>query len=339
MKTKRRTYRRLRMSERENISRYLSQKMGVRWIARKIHRSPSTVSRDIRAGGSNRWMYRADTAHRRSLKHARHRKSGKLKLLSNHRLRKAVESKLRLHWSPKQVVEWLSQTHGANPAMRVSPETIYSYLYVLPKGRLKKELLSCLRRRHKRRHVKSSKEALVRREFEDMISIEERPKAVANRTVPGHWEGDLIIGRNRQSAMGTLVERTTRATILIPLKSRKAVEVRKAFAKEALKLPRQMRLSMTYDQGREMSQHKLFTKSTRMKVYFAHPASPWERGSNENTNGLVRDFFPKGTDLSKLSRNEIKRVQHLLNGRPRQVLGFKTPYECFKKFAGVALNS
>lgn len=339
MKKKRRTYRRLRMSEREEISRYLSQKMSVRWIARKIRRSPSTVSRDIRAGGSNRWMYRADTAHRRSFKNARCRKSGRLKLLANHRLRKAVQSKLLLHWSPEQVVEWLGKTYGDSQAMRVSPETIYSYLYVLPRGALKKELLSCLRRRHKRRHVRSSKEALCRKELQDMLSIEERPKEVAKRTVPGHWEGDLLIGRNRQSALGSLVERTTRATILVPLKSKKAVEVRKAFAKEALKLPRQMRLSMTYDQGREMSEHKLFTKSTRMKVYFAHPASPWERGTNENTNGLVRDFFPKGTDLSKLSRREIKRVQHLLNGRPRKVLGFETPYESFKKFAGVALNS
>lgn len=327
------------MSEREEISRYLSQKMGIRWIARKIHRSASTVSRDIQAGGSNRWMYRAGTAHRRSIRNASDRKTGKLKLLTNHRLRKRVHTKLRLHWSPEQVVEWLGKTYGDNPAMRVSPETIYSYLYVLPRGRLKKELLSCMRRRHKRRHIKSSKESLCRRQFEDMLSIEERPKEVANRTIPGHWEGDLIIGRNRQSAIGTLVERTTRATILIPLKSRKAIEVRKAFAKEALKLPRQMRLSMTYDQGREMSQHKLFTKATRMKVYFAHPASPWERGTNENTNGLVRDFFPKGTDLSKLSRREIKRVQHLLNGRPRKVLGFDSPYESFKQFAGVALNS
>jgi IS30 family transposase len=172
-----------------------------------------------------------------------------------------------------------------------------------------------------------------------MISIEERPKEVADRTVPGHWEGDLLVGRNRHSALGSLVERTTRTVILVPLKSRKATEVRKAFAREALKLPRQMRLTMTYDQGSEMQQHRLFTKNTRMKVYFAHPASPWERGTNENTNGLIRDFFPKGTDLSQISYHKIKHVQHLLNGRPRKVLNFETPYDAFKKLAGVALNS
>ncbi|OGL65181.1 transposase [Candidatus Uhrbacteria bacterium RIFCSPHIGHO2_01_FULL_47_11] len=147
--------------------------------------------------------------------------------------------------------------------------------------------------------------------------------------IPGHWEGDLLIGKNRQSALGSLVERTTRTTILVPLKDRTAETVRKAFAKEAKKIPLHMRLSLTYDQGKEMAGHKLFTKDTRMQVYFAHPASPWERGTNENTNGLIRQFFPKGTDFSKISRREVKHVQHLLNGRPRKVLDYATPYEIF----------
>lgn len=164
-----------------------------------------------------------------------------------------------------------------------------------------------------------------------MISIEERPQEVADRTIPGHWEGDLLIGKNRQSALGSLVEHTTRTTILVPLKSRTAETVRKAFAKEAKKLPAQLRLSMTYDQGREMAEHKLFTNDTQMQVYFAHPASPWERGTNENTNGLVRQFFPKGTDFSKISRQAVKHVQHLLNGRPRKVLNWATPYEAFNQ--------
>jgi IS30 family transposase len=164
-----------------------------------------------------------------------------------------------------------------------------------------------------------------------MLSIEERPKEVANRSIPGHWEGDILIGgRKKQSALGTLVERTTRTVILVPLKNKKAEEVRKAFAKEVKKLPSQMRLTLTYDQGREMAQHKLFTKETKMKVYFAHPNSPWERGTNENTNGLIRQFFPKGTDFTKVPRKEIKHVQHLLNGRPRKTLDWATPYEAIE---------
>ena len=171
----------------------------------------------------------------------------------------------------------------------------------------------------------------MERKIEDMLSIEERPKEVEDRIIPGHWEGDLIVEKNNRSALGTLVECTTRTTILIPVKSREAEVVAKAFAKEVKKLPQQMKLSMTYDQGREMAQHKLFTKITGVKVYFAHPSSPWERGTNENTNGLIRQFFPKGTDFNKISRYEVKKAQHLLNGRPRKALGFQKPYEVFNQ--------
>jgi len=222
--------------------------------------------------------------------------------------------------------------------MQISHESIYGYLYVLPRGQLKKELLSCLRQQHKRRLKQGRKNNASTRKLEDMLSIEERPAEVADRTIPGHWEGDILIGKNRQSAMGTLVERTTRTTLLIRLRSKKAAEIRKAFAKEALRLPKQMRLTMTYDQGREMAEHKLFTKATEIKVYFAHPASPWERGTNENTNGLIRQFFPKGTDFNKVTLKEIKHAQDLLNGRPRKALDWETPYEAFKKLTGVALE-
>lgn len=218
--------------------------------------------------------------------------------------------------------------------MHVSAETIYTYLYVLPKGELKKELLKSLRQGHKRRYRKDRKlrKGMGSARLEDMISIEERPPEVANRSVPGHWEGDLLIGgQTRPSALGSLVERTTRTTLLVPLKGKSAKEVRQAFAREMKKLPRQMRLTMTYDQGREMAEHKLFTRKTKIKVYFAHPQSPWERGTNENTNGLIRQFFPKGTIFRNIPRREIKRVQHLLNGRPRKVLGWKTPYEAMRE--------
>ena len=163
-----------------------------------------------------------------------------------------------------------------------------------------------------------------------MISIEERPKEVEERTIPGHWEGDLIIGKNQSSALGTLVERTTRTTLLVPVKDRGADSVRRAFQREVKKLPKQMKISMTYDRGKEMAEHELFTKNTKVKVYFAHPQSPWERGTNENTNGLLRQYFPKGkTDFNKLTRKEIKGIQNQLNGRPRKVLDWLTPFEVF----------
>ena len=334
-------YKRLSSQERERISRWLVRKKSMRWIARKLGRSASTVSREIGAGSGNRWTYRATIAARRSRRNARKRKKGKHKLALKACLRKYVHEKLRLHWSPEQIVQSLMREYPRSKAMRVSAEAIYNYLFVLPRGELKRELLECLRRKHKRRYRRSFRAKLAEspRKIEDMLSIEERPKEVADRTIPGHWEGDLLIGKNRQSAIGTLVERTTRAVILVRLKNRTALEVRKAFARSAKKLPREMRLSMTYDQGREMAEHKRFTQATEMVVYFAHPASPWERGTNENTNGLIRDFWPKGTDLNKLSQYQIKRVQHLLNGRPRKTLNWLTPYEAFKNLAGVALNN
>lgn len=337
MKRTKLSYQRLNSTERERISRWLARKKSVRWIARKLKRAPSTISREIGGGSLNRWTYRATLAERRACRNARKRKRGKHKLALNFRLRQYVYKKLRLRWSPEQIVQSLMRDYPRSKTMRASSEAIYNYLFVLPRGKLKEELLNSLRRKHKRRHRKR-KEPDSPRKIEEMFSIEERPKEVADRTIPGHWEGDLLIGKHRQSAMGTLVERTTRAVILIRLKNKRAPEVRKAFAREAKKLPKEMRLSMTYDQGWEMAEHKLFTKATEMKVYFAHPASPWERGTNENTNGLIRDFWPKGTDFNKLSRYQIKRVQHLLNGRPRKTLNWKTPYEAFQKLAGVALN-
>ena len=324
-------YHRLNEDEREEISRMLSRGCSLRDIARSLSRSVSTISNEVSAGGCNRYIYRATTAHRRAQRKARKRKLGKRKIVLLPHLRRYVHARLRLKWSPDEIACKIAKEYPVDMTMRISPETIYSYIYVLPKGTLRKELLACLRRERKRRHKrkKGSKETIARGKIQDMLSIEERPKEVADRIVPGHWEGDLLVGKNRQSYLGSLVERTTRTTILIPLRNKSAEEVRKQFAKEAKKLPLHMRLSMTYDQGTEMAQHKLFTKETAMQVYFAHPASPWERGTNENTNGIIRQFFPKGTDFSKISRREVKHVQHLLNGRPRKVLNYATPYEIF----------
>lgn len=219
-------------------------------------------------------------------------------------------------------------TNQSSYSRRVSAETIYTHLYVLPRGALRRELLSYLRQHHKTRRPRSRGQDR-RGVIPDMISIDERPTEVADRTVPGHWEGDLIMGAGNRTALGTLVERTTRTTLLVPLKAKDAVSVRHAFARRLKALPKQMKRSLTYDRGKEMAEHTRFTKDTRIKVYFAHPQSPWERGTNENTNGLIRQYFPKGTDFSQVSYYRIIKAQDRLNGRPRKVLDWNTPYEAF----------
>ena len=212
--------------------------------------------------------------------------------------------------------------------MQVSHESMYTYIYVLPRGELRKELISYLRqgKRDRQRRKRTTDE---RGKIPNMVSIHERPKEVRDRTVPGHWESDLLVGKANLSAIGTLVERTTRTTILVPLKAKNAETVRKSFARVVKRLPKEVFRSLTHDRGTEMHEHELFTDDTNVQVYFADPHSPWQRGTNENTNGLIRDFFPKGIDFSLISRKEIKRVQRLLNERPRKVLNWQTPKEAF----------
>ena len=323
-------YKRLSFDEREEISRMLAQNCSLNNIAKALNRRASTISREVGGGGGNKHTYRAGQAQRRAIRNAKKRKKNKRILCQETRLKQYIHKKLRKKWSPAQIVKELKKDYPLDMNMRIAPETIYTYLYVLPRGSLKKELLSCLRQNRKRRH-QQSRGVKMERNLEEMLSIEERPKEVEDRIIPGHWEGDLIIGKYNRSALGTLVERTTRTTILVPVKNREAETVARAFAKEAKKLPQQMKLTLTYDQGREMAEHKLFTKLTGIKVYFAHPKSPWERGTNENTNGLIRQFFPKGTDFNKVSRREVKKAQDLLNGRPRAALNFQKPYEVFNQ--------
>jgi len=214
--------------------------------------------------------------------------------------------------------------------MQVSHETIYLYIYLHSKKGLKENLISQLRqKRSLRGNVRRGVDK--RSTIVDPIRIDERPVEVWGREIPGHWEGDLILGKNSESAIGTLVERTTRAVILVKLRSKNSTDVREAFEKEFKELPTQMKKSLTYDNGTEMAQHKLFTKHTKVQVYFTHPYSPWERPTNENTNGLLRDYFPKGTDLSKFSKKQLKNIQNELNERPRKVLNWETPKDVFNK--------
>jgi IS30 family transposase len=253
---------------------------------------------------------------------------GNRKLDNNIPLREVVLYYLAKNWSPEQIAKRLIILYPNDMIMRVSHETIYSYLYILPRGALKREVVSCLRRHHLHRR-KKNKDRQELGSIQDYLSIEERPKEVADRIIPGHWEGDLIIGRRNASAIGTLVERTTRMTFLVKLRNQEAKTVRKAFAEEFRQLPKGLKRTLTYDQGREMAQHKLFSKETEITVYFAHPHSPWERGSNENTNSLIRQYFPSGTDFSKISNDRLKEVQDELNDRPRKTLSWYTPHEKF----------
>ena len=320
-------YTHLTGAERETLSYSLATRMKLSAIAKIMGRSTSTLSREISRSGETMVSYRALRAE--SLFQERKAIAKKLrKIEMNIKLQEYIHSHLKLRWSPEQIAHRLKMQYPEDESMHISHESIYSYLYVLPRGELKKELLSYLRQeRTLRKQRKNTHEK--RGSIPNMISIDERPKEVEERIIPGHWEGDLIIGKDHQSALGTLVERTTRTTILVPLLTKDAKAVRKAFAKEAKKLPKQMKQSLTYDRGKEMTEHELFTKQTKIQVYFAHPHSPWERGTNENTNGLIRQYFPKGTDFTKITNAYIKTVQDLLNGRPRKILNWKTPFEVF----------
>lgn len=325
-------YKRLGLAEREEISRQLACGEGIRTIARILKRSASTISREIGQASMNRWTYRAARSQGRAERQGRRRRLNKRKLLLQKRLGAYVHQKLRGKWSPEQIAKRLVNDYPDDQDMRISAEAIYEYVYVMPRGELKRQLLQALRQGHKRRHRRrKGHEPLVLKPLKDMISITERPQEVEERMIPGHWEGDLMIGKNRQSSLGTLVERKTRFTLLVRTQNRTAKQVRTAFSRAIRQLPEALRKSLTYDQGREMAEHKRLTQTTQMPVYFAHPASPWERGTNENTNGLLRQYFPKGTDFNKVTAWEIKRAQQELNGRPRQCLNFMTPAEEFAK--------
>ena len=319
-------YRRMSLIEREELSRMLAAGASLRTIGQTLSRAPSTVSRELTRHHASPVTYRAVPAHQRAQRWA-HQPRKPRKLAIQPRLRTAVFRLLAQRWSPEQIARGMPQRYPDDPTMRISHEAIYTYLYVLPRGTFKRELIRYLRRRHRFRRPRKMR--LSSRPIQDLISIDERPAEVADRTVPGHWEGDLLVGHANASALGTLVERTTRFTLLVPLKAKDAATVRHAFARELRTLPAQLRRSLTYDQGPEMREHRLFTKQTKMRVYFAHPHAPWERGTNENTNGLLRQFFPKGTRFNQLSRKQIKQVQTMLNDRPRKIINWHSPAYAF----------
>jgi len=299
-------------------------------IAKELNRHRSTISRELRE-----WSVKSDYSdYDPTLAYAlfkeynliKKKKYNKLK--QNHFLLSLVKDKLKLKWSPQQISAWLKRTFPMDKTHQISHESIYKYIYSVPRGELRKELTKNLRYQKNTRKP-SAKSRKGESKITDRVSIDYRPEEVNHRTVPGHWESDLIIGENHASCIGTIVERTTRFVILVPLKNKSAKEVRRAFVREFKKFPTELKKTMTHDNGLEMAQHKLFTKQSGINVFFCHPYSSWQRATNENTNGLIRDFFPKGTDFNQVSKYHIKKVQRLLNERPRKVLNWDSPSEVF----------
>jgi IS30 family transposase len=318
---------RLSLEEREEISRGLAAGLSIRSIAEELDRSPSTVCREVNANGGRR-KYRALQADRDAERRALRPKRAKLSQCR--RLRTTVERKLEARWSPQQISAWLAETYPDDPEMQVSHETIYQSLFVQSRGALRKELHSCLRTGRAMRRAKAyTKGGIGQGQLTNMVMISERPAEVADRAVPGHWEGDLIFGR-KMTSIGTLVERHTRYVILLKLPNgHGAAAVRKAMTKRILTLPAQLRRSITWDQGKEMAEHVQFTVDTGVQIYFCDPKSPWQRGSNENTNGLLRQYLPKSSDLSQCTQRELDAIARSLNTRPRQTLGWMTPSKAF----------
>ena len=312
----------LTLVERESISRGIASGESIRSIARQLSRSASTVSREI-ARHDGRAAYRAMRAERRAWRSALRPKSCLLAL--NRRLRDIVTSKLLVNWSPEQISGWLKAQYPEDESMRVSHETIYRTLFIQSRGVLKKQLLRHLRSKRKLRHsLKAGTHTELRGQIPDAVSIRERPAEAEDRAVPGHWEGDLISG-SKNSHIVTLVERRSRFTTLVKVPNRETVMVVKALTRQIRRLPASLRRSLTWDRGHELSRHKNFTVATNVKVYFCDPHSPWQRGTNENTNRLLRQYFRRGTDLSKHSQAHLNKVALQLNQRPRETLGFKTP--------------
>jgi len=324
------------LEERERIFALVNQGKTNREIATATNRSHTTISKELGRCGT-KFEYSPSKAHKKA--RGKDPLRGRKQIIDSRPevFREVLEQLFKKH-SPEQISKSIKKENADEPLKWISHESIYRYIYAFPRGELRKIFSSFLRSR--RRHRKDRSKVHSRRgQIQDATPISERPKEVEDRKVPGHWEGDLIIGKDHKSALGTLVERTTRLLILVPIKGKKdAKSVREAFAEVFNEIDPTVRLSMTYDRGTEMAEHKALTAETGVKVYFADPSSPWQRGTNENTNGLLRQYFPKKTDFSKVTLDEIKFAQNEMNNRPRKVLDWETPKKAFQKLVG-ALES
>lgn len=322
-----RSPRQLSLAEREELLRGLLTGESFREIASRLGRSPSTISREVDRNGRRR-CYCVSRAEDAAARHARRPKP--YKLVENARLRAEVERRLAQRWSPQQISARLVCDYPDEPEMRVSHETIYRSLFVQARGALRKELATCLRsgRTQRRSHKRTEYSGTGR--LREMVMISQRPAEVSDRAIPGHWEGDLLMGNSGRSAIGTLVERSSRYVMLVHLPDGHTAEaVRSALTRQIHRLPIELRRTLTWDQGKEMAQHAKFAVATNMSVFFCDPHSPWQRGSNENTNGLLRQYFPKNFDLNSISRADLAAVARELNSRPRQALNWMKPCEVF----------
>lgn len=323
-----RASRALTLAEREEISRAMVAGQSIRSTAARLGRAPSTISREIKRNGGSEG-YRANQADEAAWERARRPK--RCKLVEYRALARIVADKLRMLWSPEQIAGWLKHTYPSDESHHVSHETIYRSLFIQARGALKKELLEHLRRtRRMRRSRHYTQKTAIHGRIVDAVSISERPACVEDRAVPGHWEGDLVFG-NGKSQIATLVERQTRYVMLVKLDGKDSQTVVNALIKNARKLPQELYKSLTWDRGTEMHAHKQFTMATDIQVYFCDPQSPWQRGSNENTNGLLRQYMPKGMDISGFSQLQLNAIARQLNERPRKTLGFHTPAEMFSE--------
>jgi len=331
----------LSIEEREEIVVGLAANESIRSIADRLGRAPSTISREIRRNcpRNNGGRYLARTRYRahgaQALADARARRPKTRKLAVCQALAEHVQTKLEARWSPEQISRRLCLDFPDDELMRISHEAIYQAIYVQGRGSLRRELAVCLRTGRAIRKPRR-KEGERRGRIKDMVMISQRPPEVEDRAIPGHWEGDLIIGKNQTSAIGTLVERTTRFVLLLHLSGRDAATVREAIASTILTLPPALRRSLTWDQGSELAEHLQLRMDTEMDVYFCDPHSPWQRGSNENTNGLLRQYFPKGTNLAVHSSERLADVAAELNGRPRETLNWRTPAEALAELLSAA---
>lgn len=321
---RRRATRALTEAERERISRGLAAEQAIREIARTLRRPASTISREVNRNGG-RTHYRAVEAERGAWRRAERPKP--CRLAQESKLRALLTAKLQLQWSPEQIAGWLKRDYPHDARMHISHETIYRTLYVQARGALKKELIAHLRRRRPmRRSRRYSTAGQPRGQIIDAVSITERPPSVEDRAVPGHWEGDLLAGA-KNSHIATLVERQSRFVQLLKVRSKQAETVARALTQHVQRLPDGLMESLTWDRGLEMAHHQRFTVATNVAVYFCDPQSPWQRGTNENTNGLLRQYFPKGTDLSTVTQAQLNAIARRLNTRPRKTLAFMTPAE------------
>lgn len=297
-------------------------------IAARLARSAGTISREIALQGG-RANYRAALAHQAALARRGGARRGDCAIEEHPPLREEVHARFRRGWSPEEIAGTLKADYPAVPLMHTSHESIYRYVYVVARGELKRELVACLRRHHPRRKPRRRGVAATQGQLKDMVLVDRRPPEIESRLVAGHYEGDLILGAGNRSAVGVLVERTTRYTFLCHLPQKDATSVREAFTRKLRDIPAALRLSLTYDQGKEMAEHPILAADLGLKVFFCHPHSPWERATCESQNDRIRHYLPKGTDLSKISHQQLSAYQAMLNERPRKILGWKSPAHCF----------